>query len=92
MEHPRQCIAVGLVLGCTLSLSGRAQTRSPSPTPKPGTLAALAGDRSLKRASGVGDDTPIVITDDNLARLADGAVITVMTSAIAEVSEIDPVD
>ena len=92
MEHPRQYIAVGLVMGCTFSLCARAETPPPSPTPKSGTLAALAGDRSLKRASGVDVDTPIVITDDNLARLADGAVITLMTSTIAEVSEIDPVD
>jgi len=91
MEHPRQCIAVGLVMGCAFSLCARAQSPPPSPIPKTGTLAAFAGDRSLRRALGVDDDTPIVITDDNLSRLADGAVITVMTSTIAETSEVGDV-
>jgi septal ring factor EnvC (AmiA/AmiB activator) len=74
----------GLALSCALSLGAQTRTPHPSPTPKAGTLAAIAGDRSLKRSPGADGDTPIVITDDNLAQLADGAVITLMTSTVAE--------
>jgi hypothetical protein len=92
MEPSRQPIAVSLAFGCALTLSARAQSPPPSPTPRTDTLAAIAGDRPLRRAPGVAGGAPIVITDDNLSLLADGAVITLMTSTIAELSEAEVVD
>jgi septal ring factor EnvC (AmiA/AmiB activator) len=56
----------------------------PTPTPRPGTLAALAGATSL-----TGDGTaPIAITNANLASFADGAVITIVTESAAECGEL----
>ena len=95
MENPRQSITLTLVLGCAFSSFAGTNPPLPTPTPRPGTLASVAGGRSLVRASGTGHTEPIVITDENLGTLAEGAVITVVTTTAAElplVSTIDSVD
>ncbi len=89
MKHPRQSMVIVLAVSCALWSFAGDDPPPPSPTPKPGTLAAIATARSLNRAPGVDESTPIVITNDNLERLGDGAALTVLTSTIAEAGEIE---
>ena len=85
MENPRQ-----LTIFCCLfslfwmSIAHSADSPPPTPTPKPGTLAAVAGSRPLQRVPGLSDTGIIVITDDNLSSLGKNAALTSMTSTIAE--------
>jgi len=92
MEIPHQITTIGWVLGLAwATILPATEQPAPTPTPKPGTLAAFAQSRSLNRAPGPGRDNTIVITDENLDRLGQDAVVTVMTSTIADpaVIEID---
>jgi len=93
MEIPRQLITLGCAFGMVCSAtSPAAEPPRPTPTPKPGTLAALAGSRSLQRAPGVDGAGVIVITDENLSSLGKGAALTVMTSTIAETVDLENTD
>lgn len=90
MEIPRQLITLGCAFGMVCSAtSSVAEPPRPSPTPKPGTLAALAGSRPLHRAPGFDGAGAIVITDENLGPLGEGAALTVMTSTIAETGDFE---
>lgn len=94
MEIPRYSIRsiifVGVVLGAIRpSVATAADPPAPTPTPRPGTLAAVAIARPLNRAPGTGGSATIVITNDNLERLGDGAALTVLTSTIADAAEIE---
>ncbi len=85
MEIPRQLT----ILGCVVSLISTPvltadEPPGPRPTPKPGTLAAIASSRSLKRAPELDASAVIVITDGNLDELGRGAVLTLMSSTIAD--------
>ena len=85
METPHQFTTIGCVLG--LAWASAVQASAPptqKPTPKPGTLAALASSTKLSRGQGSAHTGVIVITDDNLTDLGQGAALTVMTSTIAE--------
>lgn len=85
MESSRNLIAFWAVLVVAFSPAVRsADEPSPRPTPRPGTLAALAGNTELTRLPGDDRAHPIVITDDNLAALSRGAVITILTTTVAE--------
>ena len=64
----------------------------PTPTPQHRTLAALAKDRPLNRSRASADGGSITITNDNLAQLSDGAVVTELTSTAAELGRIEPPD
>lgn len=85
MENPRQftifCCLFSLFW---MSIAHSADSPPPTPTPKPGTLAAVAGSRPLQRVPGLSDTGIIVITDDNLSSLGQNAALTSMTSTIAE--------
>lgn len=89
MEHTRQSTLLVLAISCALWSFAGDDPPPPTPTPKPGTLAALATARSLNRTPGADDSATIVITNDNLERLGDGAALTVLTSTIADLSEIE---
>jgi hypothetical protein len=90
MEIPRHIITLGVVLRLISSATASASdSPAPAPTPRPGTLAAVAIVRPLNRASGADASTPIVITNDNLEKLGDGAALTVLTTTIAEIAEIE---
>lgn len=87
MDFPRQLIVIGAAFGIAVSSTAAAADPPPpprKPTPKPGTLAALASTRMLNRTPGVDGATAIVITDENLATLGRGASLTVMTATIAD--------
>lgn len=87
MENPRQIISLVCVFGLSwTSVLSAAETPGPRPTPKPGTLAAVASSRSLIRAPELDVTGVIVITDDNLNQLGRGAALTLMTSTIADTS------
>ncbi len=89
MEIPRQIITIWAVMVVVWNPVARAaDPPQPTPTPRPGTLAALAKSTSLTRDG----TTPIVITDDNLAELSNGAVVTIMTTAACEPAEPTTVD
>lgn len=89
MEFPRQLITIWGVMVVVWNPIARAvDPPQPTPTPRPGTLAALAKSTSLMREG----STPIVITDDNLAELSGGAVVTIMTTAAREPTEPTTVD
>ena len=89
MEIPRQLITLWAVMVVFWNPVARAvEPPSPTPVPRAGTLASLASTRSLARSPEADLSTPIVITDDNLAELADGAVVTMVSSTVAEFSEI----
>jgi hypothetical protein len=92
MENPRQSITVTLVLGFAFSSFAGTNPPLPAPTPKPGTLAFVAGGRSLIRAGDADLTEPIVITDENLGKLAEGAVITVVTTTVAEPPSLSTAD
>ncbi len=84
MEIPRQLTILGCVFGLGwTSVLPATEPPGPRPTPKPGTLAAVASSRSLIRAPELDETGVIVITDDNLAQLGRGAALTLMTSTIA---------
>jgi len=84
MEIPRQFIIIWAVMVVAWNPVARASDPPPpTPTPKPSTLAALAMATSATR-----NGTPsIIITDDNLAELSDGAVVTMMTTTACELNE-----
>ena len=93
METPHQFTTIGCVLG--LAWASAVQASAPptqKPTPKPGTLAALASSTTLSRGQGSAHTGVIVITDDNLTDLGQGAALTVMTSTIAETGSIDVIE
>ena len=92
MENPRQSITLILVLGCAFSSFAGTNPPLPTPTPRPGTLASVAGGRSLIRARGTDLTEPIVITDENLGKLAEGAVITVVTTTAVELPLVSTTD
>jgi exonuclease VII small subunit len=86
METPRQLIILWAV--CVIAWNPVARCSdepSPRPTPRPGTLAALAAERTLTRT---GDSPSIVITDENLASLGAGAAFTRVESPVAEFIEV----
>ncbi len=88
METPRQLIVLWAVSVVFWNPVARAvEPPSAAPTPQPGTLASVASTRSLTRGPGADVSTPIIITDDNLAELADGAVVTIVSSTVAEFTE-----
>ncbi len=90
MEIPRQLVTLGCAFGMVCSsTSPAAEPTRPTPAAKPGTLAALAGSRSLQRVPGVDDTGTIVITDENLSSLGEGAALTVLTSTIAEAGDFE---
>jgi hypothetical protein len=87
MEIPRQLTTLGCVIGLAwTSAPSAAEPPGTRPTPKPGSLAAIAASRSLNRTPELEDTGVIVITDDNLDQLGSGAALTVMTSTIADPS------
>jgi len=87
MEKPRQLTILGCVFGLTwTSVLPATEPPGPRPTPKPGTLAAIASSRSLNRAPELDQKGVIVITDENLEHLGKGAALTLMTSTIADPS------
>jgi len=89
MEITRQLIALWAVVVISWNPVARAvEPPSPTPAPRPGTLASVALTRSLIRCPGTDPSSPIVITDDNLAELAEGAVVTMVSSTVAEFPEI----
>ncbi len=92
MENQRQSITLILVLGCAFSSFAGTTPPLPTPTPRPGTLAAIAGGRSLIRTGDADLTEPIVITDENLGKLAEGAVITVVTATAVEPPLVSPTD
>jgi len=55
-------------------------------------LASVAGGRSLVRASGTDLTKPIVITNENLGKLAEGAVITLVTTTAVELPSLSTTD
>jgi len=90
MEIPRQLTILGCVIGLTwTSVLTADEPPGPRPTPKPGTLAAIASSRSLNRAPELDETAVIVITDDNLDQLGRGAALTLMTSTIAEPAPVE---
>ena len=96
MEIPRQLTTFGCVIGLTWMSAARAADSPPQkPTPRPGTLAALANTRLLNRAPVIDGTDVILITNENLNVLGQGAALTIMTSTIAETANFemeDPVD
>jgi len=84
MEIPRQFIIIWAVMVVAWNPVARASDPpQPTPTPRPSTLAALAMATSATRKG-----TPsIIITDDNLAKLSDGAVVTMMTTTACKIHE-----
>jgi septal ring factor EnvC (AmiA/AmiB activator) len=87
MEIQGQLITVWAVAVVAWNPVARAaEPPRPTPTPRPGTLAALAQSTSLTHET----STPVVITNDNLTELAVGAVVTVMSSTAAEPSPAVP--
>ena len=80
MEIPRQCSSliafVVIVVGLAIAEVGHAADPAPSPTPKPGTLAAFARSTQLDRSAADPGSGRIVITTDNLARLGEGAALS----------------
>ena len=90
METPRQLTILGCVIGLTwTSFLTADEPLDPRPTPKPGTLAAIASSRSLNRVPELDETAVIVITDDNLNQLGRGAALTLMTSTIADSSVVE---
>ncbi|MCU0304363.1 MAG: hypothetical protein MUC56_09940 [Thermoanaerobaculales bacterium] len=82
MDHSSHIIvAIGAALAATVV---SAVEPPPHPSPPPGTLAELASRTELTRARGAG---PIVITDANLSALADGAVVTVLETTVADLAD-----
>jgi len=97
MEIPRNSFRYIIALGAVLcairpSVATAAEPPAPTPTPRPGTLAAVATARPLNRAPGTDGSATIVITNDNLEELGDGAALTVITNTIAEAGEIETVE
>jgi hypothetical protein len=96
MESPRQLIALWAVAVAAWNpVAHASDDPPPRPTPRPGTLAALARSTELRRSPGADGAAPIVITDDNLASLGGEAVFTVLTTTAAEFQPLqldDPVD
>jgi septal ring factor EnvC (AmiA/AmiB activator) len=85
MGIPRQSIVIWAVMVIAWNPVARAaDPPQPTPTPRPGTLAALAKSTSLTRDG----TTSIFITDDNLAELSGGAVVTMLTTTASEPTEI----
>jgi hypothetical protein len=90
MEIPRQLTTLGCLFGLSwTSVLPAAETPGPRPTPKPGTLAAIACSRSLNRAPELDQTGVIVITDDNLDQLGRDATLTLLTSTIADSSVVE---
>jgi len=90
MEISHQLTTFGCVLGLAwLSVAQAADSPPPKPTPKPGSLAALASTRSLNRLPDADGTGVIMITDDNLVLLGQGAALTVMTSTIADPPDVE---
>ncbi len=88
MEIQHRITTYTMILGLSwISAALGGDSLPPEPTPRPGTLAAIAISRQLHRGPGLDGTGVIVITDDNLSTLGQGAALTVMTSTIA-----DPVD
>jgi hypothetical protein len=85
MDHPHRNAVIAAAALVAVVVSAGVPPALPPPGPR--TLAELASRTALHRsavAAGVG---PIVITDANLADLADGAVVTVLATTAG-----DPVD
>ena len=76
MEIPRQLITLwaGLRRPLEPGCPGRRTALAHADPDRPGTLAAIASTRRSIAVPGGEATTPIVITDDNLAELGDGAV------------------
>jgi hypothetical protein len=90
MEIPHLITIIGCVFGLSwTSVLQAAEPPSPTPTPKPGTLAAIASSRSLNRAPELAGAGILMITDDNLNQLSRGAALTVLTSTIADPAAVE---
>ena len=90
MEIPRQLTILGWVIGLSwTSVLTASEPPRPRPTPKPGTLAAIASSRSLNRAPELDATAVIVITDDNLDQLGRGAALTLLTLTVVDSSPVE---
>lgn len=93
MEISRQLITFwGVVVVAWSPVARAVDPPEPTPTPQPRTLAALARERPLHRNPDATCGKPIVITDENLAELSRGAVVTELTSTVAEFIPIEGTD
>ncbi|HSL18549.1 MAG TPA: hypothetical protein VLB51_11650 [Methylomirabilota bacterium] len=82
----RRWIGVAVIVVAT---SAAAEGPPPAPTPKPGTLAAFASRAELDRSRAAADGA-IVITDDTLTELGEGAVVTLAGEPAAPLPELTP--
>jgi hypothetical protein len=84
MANPRQLISIWAVSVAAWNPVSRAtDEQSTTVQPRPGSLSAAARTRSLVRPPGTDTATPIVITNDTLDELADGAIVTILTRTAA---------
>ncbi len=79
--HPLvRCCYAGMVLVAALAsaatVGNPAPTTGPTPTPRPGTLAAYAGRVTLRRPPTADPDAPLEITTDDLSELGVGGALT----------------
>jgi hypothetical protein len=90
MAHHLQITTFGCAL-CLYwaSIAPAADEPTTTPTPRPGTLAALASATPLKRGPESDPSATILITNDTLAELGDDAALTVLTSTVAEAVILD---
>jgi hypothetical protein len=91
MERNPLTSSLAFMIAFGVTSTGAAVEPAPTPTPKAGSLAALAAGRQLQRGTAAHNESPIVITDHNLGRFADDAVVTLMTSTAADAAPVEPV-
>jgi hypothetical protein len=75
IECSRRWIATTLTL-LWLSASSAFPIESPKPTPRPGTLGAYAQNVTLDRSALKDETGRVILTNDNVSGIGDGAAIT----------------